>query len=246
MSECICLPGFTVSDATTCQSCGAGKYKETSGAGGCSECASGTYSGLVGAVERSTCISCPVHSDSPAASSASSDCTCTAGYYSDSDVCKQCPQGKFKAEVGDEACSDCEAGKYSREVGQTSSSTCILCEAGKYGESTGRGDDCQDCAAGKYSSEVGANTRVCARPVPLAAHHRRAVMRRPTAPIYAHQAGREAPAHAPSVRWAHTRRRLEVKAVCHALRTQTLCRAGSRHVRAQPAIRGGGSQAVHA
>ena len=163
-SDCSCDVGYTGSDDGMCTSCVAGKYKNVPGPGACSDCSSGKYSPLQGVP---TCMSCPMKTDSPPGSSAASDCLCKAGYFKDLESCKQCPQGKFKEQLGDEACSSCEAGKYSTQVGQVSASACLLCKAGKYSETAGRGDECQLCAASKYSSQQGADNAGSCQDCPL-------------------------------------------------------------------------------
>jgi hypothetical protein len=155
LSDCTCDIGYTGSNGDTCEICEAGKYKEVSGPGACIDCASGKYSPFEGVP---TCMSCPTNSDSPPGSSVTSDCSCKAGYYKNSGACRQCPEGKFKEQVGDEACSNCAAGKYSTKVGQISASKCVLCEAGKYSETAGRAEGCWLCDAGKYSRQQGAET----------------------------------------------------------------------------------------
>lgn len=91
------MAGYTATiDGVTCTACGAGSYKNVTGAVPCSMCATGTYtntSGSVGAVE---CINCPansycsggirfecdVHKISPAGGGDASLCKCMNGYFS--------------------------------------------------------------------------------------------------------------------------------------------------------------------
>ena len=49
----------------------------------------------------SECTSCPDYSDSPAGSSAATDCICNAGYTgSNGGTCTACTAGKYKPAAG--------------------------------------------------------------------------------------------------------------------------------------------------
>ena len=61
-----------------------------------------------------------------AASDASGDCACNAGYTGpNGGTCTACPAGKFKAQSGPAACSDCPSGTSSSSSGAVSAGTCF-------------------------------------------------------------------------------------------------------------------------
>jgi hypothetical protein len=82
-TACECNAGYTGANGAACSGCVAGTYKYTKGSGGCMDCPPGMYSTMHGADRSSWCVKCPANSHSPAASNASSLCTCNAGYERD-------------------------------------------------------------------------------------------------------------------------------------------------------------------
>jgi hypothetical protein len=63
-----------------------------------------------------------------AASDASGDCACNAGYTGpNGGTCTPCGVGKFKASSGPAACTDCSSGTYSSSSGAVSAGTCVAC-----------------------------------------------------------------------------------------------------------------------
>jgi hypothetical protein len=165
-----CAPGKTGPDGS-CSACVAGKYKTTSGSVVCTDCGVGTYSTTVGASAASTCVSCPVNSNSVASSSAITGCTCNAGYTGpDGGVCSACVPGKYKTSGGSAVCMDCGVGTYSVAVGATVSATCVSCVANSNsgvsssssvacvcnaGFTGPDGGVCSGCVAGKYKTSSG-------------------------------------------------------------------------------------------
>lgn len=81
-SMCVgaCPPGTYNEVGPGCTYCPSGTYQNTTGATQCVNCARGTYSPVVAATDASTCLLCPLNSDSPAQSISDSSCTCNVGY----------------------------------------------------------------------------------------------------------------------------------------------------------------------
>jgi len=93
-TACTCNAGWTGPNGGLCTQCQAGKFKALAGsvqcadcvagkysaseqeATTCKDCSAGTWSGVVRAAHFSTCVACPVNFDSPAGSSAASECRC--------------------------------------------------------------------------------------------------------------------------------------------------------------------------
>jgi hypothetical protein len=98
--------------------CLAGTYKSAQRAEACTDCEQGKSSGAVGEMANSTCLDCPMGSNSPAGSSALTNCTCDAGSTGqDRGSCSQCQTGTYKTSTGAHACSNCGKSKYSAAVG---------------------------------------------------------------------------------------------------------------------------------
>jgi len=99
-------------------------------------CSGGKYSTSTGASTESTCIDCPLHTNTPPGSEGSdvaANCICNTGHYGQPGIeCINCPTGKYKDTTGSESCSLCAAGKYLPMEESTSSSACIKCPAAKY------------------------------------------------------------------------------------------------------------------
>ncbi len=112
-------------------------------------CCAGKYSNAVGA---SSCVVCPLNSNSPQSGSTSvTACTCNTGSTGPSGgPCWQCAAGKFKDAGGSDTCISCPVGKYGA-AGAAAESECMACPAGKFGGREGS-STCADCAAGKVSA----------------------------------------------------------------------------------------------
>ena len=110
-TNCKCDPGYTGSDGGLCTSCAAGKYKSGAGSASCTACPNGKYSNATGSSTNQTCMSCPVHADSPVGSTVRFNCTCNTGYLgADGGPCNPCPPGTY--EDSNKTCVGCPAGKF--------------------------------------------------------------------------------------------------------------------------------------
>ena len=158
-----------------CAACGAGKYKNGTGAGPCIDCLANQYSTTVGATSN-TCIEC-VNSQSPAGSGTLDSCICNAGSTGSDGAatCAPCAVGTFKTSSGPATCTGCGAGKFSAVTGSSSNvcacnagstgadgaDECTLCATGTYKIYPGN-DACENCSAGTYSTTSSAVTiEVC-------------------------------------------------------------------------------------
>lgn len=91
LASCECVPGHTGLDGGPCAECSAGKFKPAAGPHSCTPCHAG--------------------SNGPAASTASAQCVCIAGYFSTSVVaqCQPCLAGTYKNSSGNRLCDTCTA-----------------------------------------------------------------------------------------------------------------------------------------
>ena len=96
--NCFCNIGYTGPNGGTvlCTACAAGKFKSVTGSAACTQCAGGKYNRLESGTSMSDCINCgintyssadtrqciacPSNSNSPAESSAESQCMCNQGH----------------------------------------------------------------------------------------------------------------------------------------------------------------------
>ena len=159
-SQCYCPVGYsgTISavGASGCTACEAGKYRDrtrfdASNANHhiCDLCGVGKYNANTASVSEADCQACKSHSTTENEGSDSpDDCVCVAGYFLVGNECQQCPQGKYKADIGNQACTDCVAGKYNDNEGSTSD-VCQECDDGYFADEPGT-DECQICPQGKY------------------------------------------------------------------------------------------------
>ena len=126
-SVCKCSKGYytgtdITQDATYCQSCLSGTYKDTIN-------------------NTATCTDCPANSETAAnllesfvegSLDSQSTCICKAGFYNtgtaaDELDCQPCAKGTFKAEQGNEACTNCGLNKAYNYQDQTGQTGCIDC-----------------------------------------------------------------------------------------------------------------------
>jgi len=140
--------------ATSCLSCGAGKYSQ-SGASECSNCSAGTFGSKTNA---SSCILCAAGTySSQLASSYCKDCIAGLSSIENSSSCAVCPAGSFSAEKS-KNCTDCGPGRYSAYDGLPN---CLICGAGSY-NSISRASSCSVCLGGTFASGWGLSAcRVC-------------------------------------------------------------------------------------
>lgn len=101
-----------------CNLCEAGKY-----------CPAETDSGGIQLLNSDTLPSCPENSNSPAGSSATTNCNCNAGYTGpDGGPCVQCGVGTYKDAAGSQGCTACAQHETS-PMGSASLGACV-CDAG--------------------------------------------------------------------------------------------------------------------
>ena len=86
----------SVTAATSCQDCPAGRFAPLAGAGACVTCPVATYTTAAAAV---TCTACPTLKTSPAGSTSFAACVnCVAGQmFNQSLQCEDCPRGTLRA-----------------------------------------------------------------------------------------------------------------------------------------------------
>ena len=146
----------------SCVLCVAGKYKTSAGSDACTDCGAGTYSATVGATVSSTCVVCPVNSNSVVSSSAIASCSCNAGYTgANGGVCTACLVGSFKAQTGSAACALCVNNTFSAETGR--SSACEPCQANAVSAAGSASQEYCYCNPG-YAHAPGMTTcRICDR-----------------------------------------------------------------------------------
>lgn len=166
-TACTCDLGFSGPDGGPCAACGAGAYKNWTGAGSCLLCARGTFSSAAAATSPDTCVACHAHSTQlvPAPYTSASECECLAGYEPVQGACVACADGKWKG-AGDFGCVPCPATAYypaSAEPPYTED-LCRACPgnsssaSGAFGVAAcvcdvgflRSGDTCALCAAGRF------------------------------------------------------------------------------------------------
>ena len=148
-TACTCNAGCTGPAGGTCVQCIAGKYKIAPGEAACDNCTAGQYSTAVGAASD-VCQRCPTNSDASEASDQEVDCTCNAGYTSESGVCAACETGTYKSEPGSLPCDPCPTDSIS-PVASVLPTSCI-CKVGYAGINR---TSCAPCESGKYKLSVG-------------------------------------------------------------------------------------------
>ena len=150
---------FKSSGATSCTSCFAGAYSNSSQVL-CEPCAGGMFSNT----------------------SSASECNlCGVGTYSDpgASTCTLCEAGSWGDRPGSESCEACPVGQYSSLSGASSSSQCISCSCGEFNPFNGStscslctpgtfselgASSCMDCPAGHYSSGLGMPSCIACEP----------------------------------------------------------------------------------
>lgn len=102
-TACVCDRGYQSSGASGCAECAAGKFKSTvSDSDQCLDCSATQYS----AAQATVCGTCPTHSQTTGAGQGTqlSDCTCNAGYGTDSQTtpftCTACVAGQRSYPAG--------------------------------------------------------------------------------------------------------------------------------------------------
>ena len=83
---CSAFPGFTQPQRVPSLRVLSRRIEGSRGLGGCAECAAGTYAGS----NASSCIACPVRSESPPGAGSEAACSCEENYWSVQGVCEPC------------------------------------------------------------------------------------------------------------------------------------------------------------
>ena len=148
-TACTCNAGCTGPAGGTCVQCIAGKYKIAPGEATCDNCTAGQYSTAVGAASD-VCQRCPTNSDASEASDQEVDCTCNAGYTSESGVCAACETGTYKSESGSLSCNPCPTDSIST-VASVLPTSCVC----NVGYARINRTSCAPCESGKYKLSVG-------------------------------------------------------------------------------------------
>jgi len=113
----------------------------------CEECPRGTYKSKI--ANTKTCQACPSFYNSPAQSTAESDCSCDTPFIKQTDGTCVCPVDTFY-ENNLATCTNCQANAQA-PMGSSSSLDCI-CNAGYRGQN---GQMCTECPIETYKSFAG-------------------------------------------------------------------------------------------
>lgn len=133
ITACRCLPGLYMTNAYTCETCVAGKYKSSLSNDACTDCAFPTTTEFRGMISQS-------------------NCSCAAGFGWAPSVCTACSAGNFKSVIGNIGCSTC--GSNSMSAVQSTSTFNCSCVAGYTGLN---GGICSPCAPGQYKIASGSS-----------------------------------------------------------------------------------------
>ena len=123
-------------------------------------CGAGTYSFLgCNTTTKYQCVCCPTGSNSPAATSSITGCTCNPGFGGNAPgfptCCTACTPGTYKVASGNTACTPCPANTTTASTGSTAISAC-KCDTGYGGNaSTSVAAGCTACAPGFYKPSSG-------------------------------------------------------------------------------------------
>jgi len=171
LTDCLCNAGYSGPNGGTCNACGSGRYKPTSGSATCSDCIANTYQPNAVAILNTACLSCPSNSISSAVSPLLESCMCNSGYSGpNGGSCTACYMGKYKSLPGPQQCTNCNNATYSSATAATTYSTCLECPLNSSSSmgSTARSDchcafgfstlklgqpdsSCQQCTKGTYN-----------------------------------------------------------------------------------------------
>ena len=121
-----CAPGqYSEEGSTSCLSCPAGKFQDSSGQPECKVCPAGSSQSLAGQV---MCNPCVAGQSQPFSGQRQCD-ECQHGKISDADgaaECEWCPAGKY-AHASRTQCQDCQEGKYKEISRQADCESCDHC-----------------------------------------------------------------------------------------------------------------------
>lgn len=160
VTACACVPGHTGPDGGPCLACEAGKFKGHNGSDACATCAVNEYS----LSAATTCLDCPLNSQSEPGAGSFLECLCDPGYELDGVTCDACGIGFYKDTAGSSACLACPA---DTRTATTASVVCEPCPAnadprhdlltcdcvdgyGHVGAADADVPNCQACAVGEY------------------------------------------------------------------------------------------------
>jgi hypothetical protein len=137
-----------------CPACATGTYKSATGSAACTPCVAGTYSTALAATAQTACLVCPVNSNSPIQSSATTACTCNAGHSGpNGGPCVPCAAGTYKPSTGPAACTSCPA---------FSGAACAACTLSTLCVCTGyTGNACTACVSASSPASTSASACVC-------------------------------------------------------------------------------------
>jgi hypothetical protein len=138
VTQCLCDAGYTGANGDICLGCGYGTYKH-----------------LVGS---SSCVSCPLNSNTTTTASPSIDsCICnSAGFGVSNGTCLECQLGTYRslADSTASACVSCPDHSNTTSIASTSSASC-LCNTGYTGNN---GDICYACSFASYKPLTGSSS----------------------------------------------------------------------------------------
>jgi hypothetical protein len=134
ITDCKCNAGATGADGSTCISCEAGTYKDTTGS--------------------AACETCPASSQSLSGSDDETDCKCNAGFTGiDGGPCSGCAEATYKSSIGSHSCTPCPSNALS--PAESTKLTDCQCDAGFAG---GDGESCTLCPENTYKDELDPTT----------------------------------------------------------------------------------------
>ena len=169
ITNCTCNPGHAGQNGVSCQACGLGEYKSSSGSVACDLCEEGKY---LDQSAGTACLTCPAQTSSLQGQAHVQSCSCIPGYTGPGGLvgCQQCDRGKYKHTKGSSQCISCSAGTYSDQMGNNQSSYCSSCPPHmssvqgsmsivqcrcNVGYAGLDGDECFPCVIGKYKAIQG-------------------------------------------------------------------------------------------
>lgn len=168
---CSCDDGYIRGTELFCSPCPAGTYDSLTSES-CSECPFATYSPSLAQSSESTCLPCPLHSNTLSTKSTDIlDCICDFGYYRQSNLtCRSCQPGQYKPTTSNQfqPCEKCSINTYAPDYARTDpclkcpgNSTTLdriertslfdcVCNPGFYGNSQELPGICLPCPANHY------------------------------------------------------------------------------------------------
>ena len=126
-AACVACPaGYSSGEGSTkCQTCEAGKFSDTIGAGDCKQCLKGYYR-EADSTELTSCIQCIKGETSKEGASSCDGCD-VGKYGSTAGTCSPCPSGQYQDGKGESSCKECDVDTYLNEQGKSSKADCHAC-----------------------------------------------------------------------------------------------------------------------